>query len=123
MATRGRILSRAAITAALAFALLVPAQVSKAGDGGYPARDLNYVGECWDAGGGLWAARYEGFNYRYIDGSNTTHYFPSIYILESWVCDGDIPNSSGYSSDGWFMSVTNYYQITVYNASSQQVYP
>jgi hypothetical protein len=123
MATRGRILSRVAIAAALAFVLLAPAHISKAGDGGSPWRDTNYLGECWDPAGGLWAARYEATNYRYVDGSSTTHYFPTVYTIESWVCDGDIPNSSGYSNDGWRMVVTNYYNITVYNASNQQVYP
>lgn len=123
MATRRRILLGLAIAVTLALALLIPPQTSKAGDGGYPMRDTYYVGECWDSGGGLWAARYEATNYRYLDGNGTTHYFPGVYILESWVCDGDIPNSSGYSGDGWFLSVTNYYNITVYNASNQQVYP
>ena len=67
--------------------------------------------------------------FRWTDGSGTKHTFDVQTEEPTGVCSGDnshtIPNASGYAIDGsgYFVQITNYTQMTIYDNQGNEVYP
>jgi hypothetical protein len=120
----------AGIVGIIALSLLtMPLNIQTVKADGQVGYFTEYFGDCWyiEPYSGQWmgAAQYYYDSFTHVTSGGVVRNFYPLTIWYSGVCPDDNAYGVAYSTngDGWRMEVNGPYNIKVFNAANQQVYP